>query len=105
MPHRSTADIIPFPMHRMEQVGRDRLARSLARLQGAAAEQERAVAAWRAQLGELRHRIDALQLSFRAYRARLDAAGSRTLGVNAEARRLETWADGALASLSQDRPR
>lgn len=87
-------------MDRIEQVGRDRLARSLARLEAAVAEQERAVAAWRGQFGELRHRIDALQLSFRVYRARLDAAASRTLGVNAEARRLETWAEGAIAPLS-----
>lgn len=92
-------------MHRIEQVGRDRLARSLARLHMAATEQERAIAAWRGQLGELRDRIDVLRRSVEDYRARLEAAGSRTREVAIEARRLEAWADGALTSLSRDPPR
>ncbi len=93
----STAQIIPFPMQRMEQVGRERLDRSLARLQAATAEQEVAVAAWRAQLDHLRGRVGALGESFQDYQARLGAAKQGVDALNAEARRLERWADERLA--------
>lgn len=96
MPEISPAQIIAFPMHRMEQVGRERLARSLARLQAAAAEQEAAVAAWRTQIGRLHEGVATLERSFEAYGARLGSAKRGVESLNAEARRLETWANGVL---------
>ncbi len=89
MPETSTAEIIAFPMSRMEQVGRERLARSLAKLQAASIEQAEAVAAWRKQLGRLRDGAGALGRSFEAYNAHLAEAGQGVEALRAEARRLE----------------
>jgi len=93
----STAEIIPFPTNRMEQLGRERLARALAKLQVAAAEQETAVAAWRSELDRLCDGVGTLADSFEAYGAHLESARRGVDAVNAQARRLETWADGALS--------
>lgn len=97
MPHPSNAEIIPFPVRRIEQVGRERLERSLARLQMAAAEQAAAVSAWRDQLARLHDGVGALGHSFGEYNARLGEAKQGIDALNAEARRLESWADGVLA--------
>ncbi len=97
MPKPSSAEIIQFPMRPIEQIGRARLERSLARLQAAAKEQAAAATAWRDQLGRLHEGVGALGRSFSEYDARLGAAKQGVDALNAEARRLESWADGALA--------
>ncbi|MGA9866107.1 MAG: hypothetical protein WBQ75_06655 [Acetobacteraceae bacterium] len=91
-----TAQVISFPMDRIEQVGRERLARSVAKLQEAAAEQEAAVAAWRFQLGRLGDGVGALGQSLEAYGASLGSARRGVDALTAESRRLEAWADDAL---------
>jgi hypothetical protein len=96
MAETGTAEIIPFPTGRMEQVGRERLDRSLVRLQAALAEQAGAVADWRTQLDRLRVGVDALGRRFGDYDAQLGAAKQGVDAVNAEVRRLESWADGVL---------
>lgn len=90
------AEIIPFPAQRPEQVGRERLDRSLARLQEALTQQAGAVAEWRAQLDRLRAGVGALGRSFDDYGTRLRAARRGVDRVGAEARRLEAWADGVV---------
>lgn len=97
MTEPSTAEIIPFPARRMEKVGRERLDRSLARLQAALAEQAVAVAAWRTELDRLRVGVGTLGRSFSDYNTRLGATKQGVDAVNAEARRLESWADGVLS--------
>ena len=96
MSETSTAEIIAFPMSRMEQVGRDRLVRSLDRLQAAAAGQVAAVAAWRDQLGRLSEGVGALGQSFETYNTRLASTGRSVEALNGEARRLEAWAACAI---------
>ncbi len=91
-----TAQVISFPMDRIEQIGRERLARSVAKLQAAAADQEAAVAAWRFQLGRLGDGVSALGQSFEAYGASLGSARRGVDTLAAESRRLEAWADDAL---------
>ncbi len=94
---QSTAEIIPFPAERMEQVGRARLERSLDRLRAVLAEQAVAITAWRGQLDQLRDGVDTLGQSLGDYHAQLAAAKNDTDALNTEARRLEAWADDALA--------
>jgi hypothetical protein len=93
----STAEIIAFPVAPMQEVGRQRLARSLARLQAAAAEQVVAVAVWRGQLDRLRIGMGELGQSLEAYGSRLESAREGVVGLNAQARRLESWAEDVLA--------
>lgn len=99
MPEQPSATIIAFP--RKPPVGapekQERLQRALAALEQALAEQRHAVARWRESLGELRGSVQGLGKSLGAYQDRLGALADGIEGINREARRMESWADRALA--------
>ncbi len=94
----TVAEIIPFPLHRIEEVGRARLDSSLARVQAALLEQAEAIAAWRAQLTGLRQTAGSLGRSFAECNAHLGTALEGLEALGAEARRMEAL--GAEAALS-----
>jgi chromosome segregation ATPase len=95
MTKRSTADIIPLS-YQNRPPSREPLDRSLARLKTALAEQSAAIAAWRSQLERLRVGLGALGRSLDEHNARLGTAKQGVTELNAQARRLEAWADGVL---------
>ena len=68
----------------------------LAALNAALAAQREAVASWREALGDLRDSVRGVHESLLSYHARLGTLGTRVGTLNAEAKRLETWADDAL---------
>jgi cytochrome c-type biogenesis protein CcmH/NrfG len=97
-----SATIIAFPRTRAAAPGDpaapERLQRALAALEQALAEQRSAVAKWRQSLGELRGSVQGLGEAFGAYHDRLGVLAEGVSGLNLEARRMEAWADAALAS-------
>ena len=98
----ATAQIIPFPARlpaaAAEPEAAERLARAIALLDAALAEQRAAVASWRDGLSVLQSSVAGLDGTVRAYHAQLNGLRGRTEDVHSTARRLETWADAALRS-------
>jgi hypothetical protein len=76
----------------------DRLARALANLNAALAEQRTALATWRAVMGDLKSSTAGLSDSLHRYNATLGALGDKVTGLNTQARELEEWADCAMAT-------
>ena len=97
MPEQRTATIIAFPGAKAADEPRLRLQRALASLEQALAGQRDAVAAWRDSLGQLHGSVRGLGASLGAYQARLGGLADDVDGLNRQARRMETWADGVLA--------
>jgi hypothetical protein len=91
----TTATIIPFPRP-APPAGQTRLDQALAALTAALAAQREAVATWRDALGGLRDSVHGLHESLRSYDARLGSLGERVGTLNAEAKRMEAWAEDAL---------
>jgi hypothetical protein len=97
-----TADIIPFPARPIpaeptpvEPTPEARLARALASLNAALADQRAAVAAWREVLAELKATTIGLQGSLQRYRANLLTLGDSVSALHTKAQSLEQWADDA----------
>jgi chromosome segregation ATPase len=113
MLNSATAEIIPFPARpapvTLEPAGAApvvteeqtaanlRLARALQSLDTALTEQRVAIAAWREALGQLRATVSGLSTSVQTYHDTLDDLGTKVVTLNGEARRLESWADNAIA--------
>jgi len=99
-----SATIIPFPRYQAPSPVADtapeacqqRLARALATLDEALAEQRSAVADWRDTLSALRAAVHGLGHSLDTYHTQLGRLASDVEGVNRMARQLEGWADSAL---------
>ncbi|MDE2583729.1 MAG: hypothetical protein KGL52_18995 [Rhodospirillales bacterium] len=104
----ASAEIIRFPARRAPaepvaavpsaDAGTERLARGLAALARALDEQRAAVRDWRMGLAALGRSVAGLDASLHVYRNSLAGVQRRTASLHAEARRLEAWADAALAS-------
>ncbi|MEA2740357.1 MAG: hypothetical protein QOH05_3664 [Acetobacteraceae bacterium] len=96
-----SASIIPFPMRPRpaEPAPEERLARALASLNEALAEQRIAVATWRAALGDLKETTNGLQDSLQRYRTNLGSLGDSVSALRDKACALEQWADGAGAAV------
>ena len=103
MSERQSATIIAFPRPKAAPAnyatgdGPERLRRALAALELALSEQRTAVATWRANLDALRGSVRGLGASLGAYQSRLAALAEDVGGLHQEARRMEAWADTALA--------
>jgi len=95
-----TADILPFPGRpkSAEPTPEERLIRALESLNAALAEQRVAVAAWREVLVELKTTTTGLHDSLQRYRANLLTLGDSVSVLHTNARALEQWADGVLAT-------
>ncbi|MFL5286935.1 MAG: hypothetical protein ACJ8AW_39685, partial [Rhodopila sp.] len=108
------ATIIPFPVRppapspagspplaesaSAEPTPADRLARALANLNAALAEQRAAVATWRSVMSDLKKSTAGLGDSLHRYNASLGALGDKVAGLNKQARELEEWADCNMAT-------
>lgn len=102
------ATIIPFPVRKPaapaaeaspdDSGPADRLVRALAKLNAALAEQRQAVATWRVAMADLRTSTTGLSAGLHRYNASLGTLSDKVAAVNRQARDLEAWADGALAS-------
>ena len=97
----ATAQIIPFPIRPDQRPdanqARDRLARALASLDAALAEQRAAMTGWRDSLNQLRKATSGLGLSMQRYDRTLGKLGGEVSELHAEALRLERWADDTVA--------
>lgn len=107
-PPAGTATVIPFP-RRLQvsepaagapapdtDAAQQRLRDALTALNAALAQQREAVAGWRGALGELRGSVQGLHTSLQSYNTKLGALGEQVGSVNAEAKRMEAWADSVL---------
>jgi len=102
MSEQVSATIIAFPRAKAAPVAAApdpqlRLQRALAALEQALAEQRSAVAQWQQSLGALRGSVRGLGASLTQYRDRLGGVAEGVQAVHQDAKRLEAWADGALA--------
>jgi hypothetical protein len=95
-----TAVIIPFPVRPKpadcaseERAPEERLARALASLNQALAEQLVAIATWRDALGQLKGTANGLRGSLLTYQANLQTLGDSVSAVHEKATSLEAWAD------------
>ena len=95
---RPTADIIPFPVRAqpVETPPADRLARALASLNTAMAEQKVALAAWRESLAALQTTTSGLGESLQRYQTNLGTLSGNVNALRDKAVSLEQWADGVL---------
>lgn len=100
-----SAAIIPFPIRpkpvRVQPAvatPEDRLARALASLNAALADQRTAVSAWRDVLGELKATTSGLDENLQRYRSNLRSLGTSVSALHAKVRSLEQWADGVAAA-------
>lgn len=92
------ADILPFPAHRARPPSpQSRLARALDSLRDALAEQHQAAVALQGASAQLRATLAELHARLESHQAGLGRLAGDVNSVNAEARRLEGWADGILA--------
>jgi hypothetical protein len=94
-----TAQIIPFPTRQVTppvEAPHERLARALATLNAALAEQREAVAAWRGVLGELKTTAVGLGESVQRYQRSLGALGDGVAALHTRATALRDWADNAV---------
>jgi uncharacterized coiled-coil protein SlyX len=89
-----SAEIIAFPAPVISP--QERLARALATLDAALAEQRVAVAKWRDSMNELHATMSSLGQSVQTLHGSLDTLAQQNASVHAEAVRLENWADGVL---------
>ena len=96
MSQLASAQIIPFPVNPPADNRAVRLARALAALDAAFAEQRTAIAAWRDSLAALRDSTSALRASVIGYRTSLGTLGADVAALNGQARTLKRWADAAL---------
>jgi hypothetical protein len=87
------AEILPFPDN-----GRARLARALARLNDALAEQASAVRDFRAAVFDLKEQVGRLDDGLQLYRASLEDAAVAAMATRAAARRLGQSADALAAA-------
>lgn len=87
------AQILPFPEN-----GRARLARALARLNEALADQATAVRDFRAAVFELKEQVGRLDDGLQMYRASLEDAAVNVMATRAAARRLDQSADALAAA-------
>lgn len=96
---RPTATIIAFPPRPKPVASQpvDRLIRALESLNTATLAQRAAVAAWRESLSELQATTSGLGESLQHYRTSLRSLGDSVSALQAKARSLEQWADGAAA--------
>jgi septal ring factor EnvC (AmiA/AmiB activator) len=108
------ATIIPFPVRKpaapaaevpppaepgpAESSPADRLARAMAQLHAALAEQQKAVATWRSVMAELKTSTTGLSASLLRYNASLGTLSDKVSAVHKQAQELEEWADCALAT-------
>jgi hypothetical protein len=99
-----TAVIIPFPVRTKsaesqleEPRAEDRLAKALASLNAALAEQKVALAAWREALGALQASTSGLGQSLQRYQSSLGTLAGNVNALRDKAVSLEQWADGVLA--------
>ena len=111
-----SADIIPFPSRGHADSRPDapdapvmadetadpaaRLRRALATLDRAVADQIASVARWRGAMGGLDGSVQGLRDSLLGYGARLDELRGQVDAAGDSARRLEGWAEAALAVVS-----
>jgi hypothetical protein len=102
MPGQAMGQIIPFPVRETsppvatpapEPDGAARLARALASLNGALADQRIAIAAWRSALAELKTTTEGLSAGLQRYHGKLGELGARMTAIKEDANRLEAWAD------------
>ena len=89
------AEVIAFPARGPD--AEERLKAAAVALDAAMQAQCAAVAQWRAALSALDGNARALRASLDRYGGQLDAVQAQAREVNAAARSLEAWADGALA--------
>lgn len=95
------AAVLPFPLHRARPPAPEtRLARALDSLRAALDEQREAASALQAASRQLKATLAELLLRLETHQDRLGRLGTNVARVNAEARRLEQWADGVLATVS-----
>jgi hypothetical protein len=97
---RAGAEIIPFPVKPAAPApandAQDRLARALASLDAALAEQRQAMSGWRESLDHLRKATTGLGLSMQRYDRTLGKLGLDVSALHTQSVRLERWADDAL---------
>jgi hypothetical protein len=93
------AEIIPFPVRAqpLETQPEDRLARALAPLNTAMAEQKTALAAWRDALGALQVSTSGLGDSLKRYQKSLGTLGGQVAALHDQSVAMEQWADGVLS--------
>jgi hypothetical protein len=118
MSDRPSADIIAFPARRpaapvaemaspahtadTQEDPAERLRLALISLDNALAAQRQAMAEWQGSLAALRGGMLSLNTSLRGYHETLGTLGEKVQTINAEARRMESWADDALKSQQGD---
>lgn len=81
-----------------QRAAQERLARALARLNEALADQSAAIAGWRGAMCNLSNSMHALRRSAQDYQSNLSTLDRKVAGLRAEAERLGRWADAALAN-------
>jgi len=99
-----SAQVIPFRPRRARDIqdgdaaeGQQRLARALAALDAALAEQQRAMDRFRLAIGDLGRSVGSLEAGLVAYGDELGCVGHDLDRLAIEARALEAWADHALS--------
>lgn len=90
-----TAEIIAFPAPSGPPL--DRLARALAKLEAALAEQGAAVRQWRGGLGELSETMSSMDRSVHDLQTSIDTLAARNAAARDQALRLHAWADDVLS--------
>ena len=100
-----SAEVIAFPLALRQPAGEadapDRLRRALAGLDAALAAQRQAVADWRKSLAALHGTVQGLAGSLHAYQHALGNLAGGVTTLNAEALRLEAWAERTLAAKTE----
>jgi len=103
MDERPTAEIIAFParpapaVEMLAEDPQERLQRALAALDAALASQRAAMKSWRESISDLKGSMQGLGSTLAGYHDTLGQLGTRVTALNADARRLEAWADDAVA--------
>ena len=92
--YTKSAEIIAFPVPQITQ--EERLARALAKLDAAVAQQREAVGNWRDSIHALHDTMQQLGQSVQTLHDSLGDIGAQNAAVHDEAVRLEAWADGVL---------
>ena len=93
------ADILAFPADRARPPSPEtRLARALAKLEAALAEQREAALALQQASAALKTSVGALEARLVSHRDGLSRLANQVTQLNGAARRLEAWADNAIAA-------
>lgn len=90
----TSARIIPFPARPQPHDGADRLKAALVRLELTLAQQRTAIAAWRASLGDLGAAARRVEAGLTDYQDRLAGLREQASALQAQALRLQNWAEG-----------